>query len=311
MAIDPELLAAIEARAANGPSSTDLPSMRAAFAAAGAALPAPEVGAVSDHLAPGGDGGVRVRIYRPEGRERPPLLIFLHGGGFMLGDVETHDAACRHLVAAAGCAVAAVGYRLAPEDPFPAGLNDCQSATEWLLDQAGALGLDPNRVVIGGESAGGNLAAVVARRLATRTGNRPMLQLLVHPLTDFRLQTPSITAIEAPGLTVEGMNMVRAVYLGAADPMDPDASPGLAADLAGLPPAIVVTVEIDPLRDEGEAYALRLATAGVETTLVRLPGLVHGFMFESARIRVVAEGIARIGAMVRRHLDVMPRQPVS
>ena len=229
----------------------------------------------------------------------------------MFGDIETHDAACRHLVTAAGCAVAAVGYRLAPENPFPAGLNDSQSATEWLLDHAGALGLDPDRVAIGGESAGGNLAAVVARRLATRAGNRPMLQLLVHPLTDFRLQTPSITAVEAPGLTMEGMTMVRAAYLGSAEPTDPDASPGLAADLVGLPRAIVVTVEIDPLRDEGEAYALRLAAAGVETTLVRLPGLVHGFLFERADIPIVADGIARIGAMLRRHLHVAPRQPAS
>jgi acetyl esterase len=309
MPIDPELSRALEARVAAAAPAGDLAAMRADFADTGAALPRPAGAVVSDHTVPTPGGEVPVRVYRPAGVDAPPLLVFLHGGGFMFGDLDSHDAACRHLVVAGGCAVAAVGYRLAPEHPFPAGLNDGLAATEWLLDEAERLGLDATRVAIGGESAGGNFAAVIARRLATRPGPRPMLQVLIHPLTDFRFETPSITEVEAPGLAAESMAMVRAVYLGAADPLDPDASPGLAKDLSGLPPAIVVTVEIDPLRDEGEAYALRLAAAGVETTVVRLPGLVHGYMFESTAIGIVADGFTRVGDLLRRHFHAAPRQP--
>jgi acetyl esterase len=299
MQIDPELWAVIEARMAASSQGGDLATMRRDFSVVGAALPRPEVGAVSDHAAPGPAGAVPIRLYRPLGAETPPLLIFIHGGGFMFGDLDSHDAACRHLVAAGGCAVAAIDYRLAPEHPFPAGLDDCQAAAAWLLDHAAGLGLDADRIGLGGESAGGNLAAVLARRLSGRAGMRPMLQLLVHPAVDFRFQHPSITEVVCPGLTPEALHGLRAVYLGDADITDPDASPFLAADLEGLPPAIVVTVEVDPLRDEGEAYALKLAAAEVQTTVVRLKALTHGFMFESADIPIVARAFERIGALVR------------
>jgi acetyl esterase len=190
-------------------------------------------------------------------------------------------------------------------------LQDCLAATEWLLDQAERVGLDPDRVAVGGESAGGNLAAVVARRLARRDGVAPMLQLLVHPVTDFRFEQPSITEVAAPGLNRDAMLMLRAMYLGEADMLDPDASPELARDLSGLPSAIVITVEVDPLRDEGEAYGLRLAKAGVETTVVRLPGLTHGFMFESASIPIVGEAYRRIGVLLRRQFALVARQSKS
>lgn len=308
MPIDRELAAAVEARIAAAAPAGDLAEMRRAYAATGAALPAPPIGGVTDHAVETADGPVPVRLYRPVAGDHPSLLIFLHGGGWMFGDVNTHDAACRRLVVDAGCAVAAVGYRLAPEHPFPAGLDDCDAAVTWLLDNAGRLGLDETRIGLGGESAGANLAAVLARRLAARRGVRPMLQLLVHPLVDFRLQSPSITEVELPGLTREAMLMMRGLYLGDADIEHPDASPLLAQDLAGAPPAIVVTVEVDPLRDEGEAYALKLAAHGVETTVVRLPGLAHGFMFESAAIRIVGAAFDRIGRLVRRAFGTAPRQ---
>jgi acetyl esterase len=301
MPLDPELSAAISARAASAPAPTDLAAMRLGFSKTGAALPAPPIGKVSDHVV---GETIPVRLYRPESVERPALLIFLHGGGWMFGDLDSHEAACRHLVVQAGCAVAAVAYRLAPEHPFPAGLQDCEAAVQWLLDKAEALGFDPARIAIGGESAGANLAAVLARKLAQnspkRPGVRPMLQLLVHPLVDFRFVSPSIDAVQVPGLTRDVMTMMRALYLpNEADILNPDASPALAEDLTGLPPAIVITVEVDPLRDEGEAYALQLAQAGVETTVVRLPGLPHGFMFESSAFGVVAEAYARIGRLLR------------
>ena len=301
MPIDLELAGVIQQRQAAQGAPTDLAGMRAAFAATGAALPRPEVGAVEDRVVRHGGTDVPIRLYRPATGTGAPLLVFLHGGGWMFGDLDSHDAACRHLVAEAGCAVAAVGYRLAPEHPFPAGLDDCHAAAGWLLDNAQALGFDATRVAIGGESAGANLAAVLARRLATRAGVRPALQLLVHPLVDFRFVAPSITAVAIPGLTPEVLAMMRGAYLrDAASIVDPDASPALAADLSGLPPAIVLTVEVDPLRDEGEAYALQLAIAGVETTVVRVPGLTHGFMFESAAIGIVGRTFARIGQLLRR-----------
>ena len=301
MPIDPELLSALHERLASQRPAADLAAMRAGFSATGAALPRPQVGAVEEHLLRHGGVDIPIRLYRPAAAARGPLLVFLHGGGWMFGDLDSHDAACRHLVVAAGCAVAAVAYRLAPEHPFPAGLDDCHAATEWLLDNAHALGLDAGRVALGGESAGANLAAVLARKLATRDGVRPMLQLLVHPPVDFRFESASIAEIDAPGLTADSLLMVRGAYLrDPADILHPDASPMLAPDLAGLPPAVVLTVEIDPLRDEGEAYALRLAKAGVETTLVRVPGLVHGFMFESAEVKIVGDTFARIGQSLRR-----------
>ncbi len=308
MQIDPELLAVIEARVTAASPAADLAGMRANFSTTGAALPRPEVGAVSDHVAPGPDVPVPVRLYRPSEVGTPPLLIFIHGGGWMFGDLDSHDAACRHLVVSAGCAVAAIDYRLAPEHPFPAALDDCQAAVEWLLNQTAKLGFDADRIAVGGESAGANLAAVLARRLARRDGVRPVLQVLVHPVVDFRFQTPSITEVVLPGFTPEALQGLRAAYLGDADPMAPDASPFLADDLRGLPKAIVVTVEVDPLRDEGEAYAHRLAVAEVETTLVRLASLTHGFMFESADTPIVRRAFDRIGRLVRDGF-VAARQP--
>ncbi len=301
MPIDTELSAALEARMATQANAMDLAGMRAAFAATGAALPRPQVASVESHLARQNGVEIPIRLYRPAGEGPVPLLVFLHGGGWIFGDLDSHDAACRHLVQSGACAVAAVAYRLAPEHPFPAGLEDCHAATEWLLDNAEALGLDHLRIAIGGESAGANLAAVLARKLAKRQGVRPMLQLLVHPLVDFRFIAPSIAAVAAPGLHPDSMAMMRSAYLqGDANILDPDASPALAQDLTGLPSAIVLTVEIDPLRDEGEAYALQLAAAGVEATLVRIPGLVHGFMFESADIKIIGNTFARIGQLLRR-----------
>lgn len=286
-----------------------LEEQRRVFAATGAALPRPEIGDITDHRVPSSGGDIDVRLYRPVSVSRPPLLVFLHGGGWIFGDLESHDAVCRHLVAQANCAVAAVAYRLAPEHPFPAGLKDCLAAAEWLLDHCDDLGLDRDRVALGGESAGANLAAVLARLLSGRSGVRPMLQLLIHPPTDLRMTSPGIDANPASGLNRETLLMIREAYLPAGDPCDPNASPGLAEDLSGLPGAIVVTVEIDPLRDEGEAYAAQLAASAVETTLVRLPGLAHGFMFLSTEEPRVLDAYRQIGRLLARaFLPLPPRQ---
>lgn len=312
MLIDPERAAVLEARIAAAPPAGDMAAMRANFSVMGAALPRPQVGAVNDIAVRTPDGDVPVRVYRPQESGTPPLLIFLHGGGWMFGDLDGHDAACRRMVADVGCAVAAVEYRLAPEHQFPAGLNDCEAAVAWLLDNAAALGFDETRIALGGESAGANLAAVLGRKLKDRAGVRTMLQLIVHPLVDFRLESPSITQVQLAGLTREGMMMGRMLYLGEADITHPDASPLLADDLSGQAPAIVITVEVDPLRDEGEAYALKLAQAGVETTLVRIPSLTHGFMFESTDIGIIATAFDRIASLLRRGFGLpLARQPAA
>jgi acetyl esterase len=210
------------------------------------------------------------------------LLVFFHGSGFVLCSLDTHDGMCRNLCAGAGCVVVSVDYRLAPEHKFPAPPDDCVCATRWAVQHAGELSADAARVVLAGDSAGGNLAAATALRL--RDENGPVLQgqLLIYPVTDYiEPGTPSMTEnAEGYGLTRAGMAWFWNHYL--ADPADgrhPHASPFQANDLSGLPPALVVTAEFDPLRDEGEYYADRLVQAGVPTQMKRWDGMNHGFFF--------------------------------
>ena len=223
-------------------------------------------------------GGVPARLYRPSVEPGLGLLVFFHGGGWVLGDLDTHDNLCRELAAGSGCAVLAVDYRLAPEHPFPAGLEDAFAAARWAFEHAGELGCDPDRLAIGGDSAGANLAAVV-----TQGGSPPVrLQSLVYPVTDVRGGTASYEAQkDGPWLTRAGMDWFTGHYLSGADGTadDPRVSPLLAPDaaLAQSPPTLVITAELDPLRDEGEAYAERLRTLGIPVELTRYEGMFHGF----------------------------------
>ena len=206
-----------------------------------------------------------------------PLLLFFHGGGFMYGDLDSHDAPCRFLAERSGVPVLAVDYRMGPEEPFPAGYDDALAAHRWLVDHAADVGADPARLAVGGDSAGGNLAAVVAIE-AARAGLPLAFQLLVHPATDAVRETPSADLF-ADGfyLTKAFMDLANRCYIGGTDPRDPRVSP-LYADLpAGLAPAYVATAGFDPLRDEGEAYARRLAEAGVQVELRRFTDQIHGF----------------------------------
>ncbi len=223
-------------------------------------------------------GGVPARLYRPTAARGLGLLLYFHGGGWVLGDLDTHDNLARELAAGSGCAVLCVDYRLAPEHPFPAGLEDAFTAAGWVHDHADELGSDPGRLAIGGDSAGANLAAVV-----TQSGSPFRFQLLVYPVTDARGSTPSYEAQkDGPWLTREGMEWFLQHYLsggeGAAD--DPRVSPLLAPDeaLARSPRTLVITAALDPLRDEGEAYAARLLAVGVPTELTRYDGMFHGFL---------------------------------
>ena len=236
-----------------------------------------------DHAAPGPLGEVPIRIYRPHGVERPPVVVYIHGGGFVLGNVEGSDRDCRLLAEGAGCLVASVEYRLAPEHPFPAASDDCVAAIRWVAENAGALGADPTRLAIGGDSAGGNLAAVTALRARDEGGPSICFQLLIYPVVDqtSTMDDPHFASLteNSDGYMLDGsmMEWFRRCYV--PDPSDranPYVSPLLASSHVGLPPALVMTCEYDPLRDEGEAYAKRLADAGVEVTLSRYDGGLHG-----------------------------------
>lgn len=239
--------------------------------------PAP-IAAVEDRLVPSATGSVPVRLYRPAPGQLPGI-VYLHGGGWVLGGIETHDGLCRSLATEARAVVMAVGYRLAPEHPFPAAPADVLDAVCWLFGQATELGIDGTRISVVGDSAGGNLAAVAARQ-ATRRGLSLASQVLVYPVTDTSTETHSYGA-NAEGLLLSFADMVWFLdhYLPpGTDRADPDCAPLRAGDLVGLPPAYVATCEFDPLRDEGRAYAGRLADAGVTVELEDWAGLIHGFL---------------------------------
>jgi len=225
-------------------------------------------------------GGVPVRIYRPSAANELPCLVYFHGGGWVIGDIETHDNVCRNLALQAQCAVISADYRLAPEHPFPAPLEDCYAVTSWAADNAAALDIDASRIAVGGDSAGGNLSACVSLKAKQENGPRLVHQLLIYPVTDAALDTESYAANgEGYMLTKDGMQWFLDHYLGeAVDRSDPLIAPLRATDLAGLPAATIITAEFDPLRDEGEAYGSKLNAAGVDTLVRRYDGMIHGFI---------------------------------
>jgi len=237
--------------------------------------PTDPVGAVFDQALP---GPVRTRVYQPAGAARDlPVVVYFHGGGWVAGSLDTHDGVCRALCARTPCVAVSVDYRLAPEHRFPAAVQDAWAATAWVAEHAGSIGGDASRIAVGGDSAGGTLAAVVALR-ARDHGLRLALQLLVYPATEHDFETPSYREFAAGyGLTRDAMDWYWAHYLGPdGDGSSPEASPLRADDLSGVAPACVLTVEFDPLRDEGEAFAERLRTAGVPVESRRIAGLIHG-----------------------------------
>ena len=253
-----------------------------------------------DITIPVAGGEITIRVYSPvpAGAPRPCHLNF-HGGGFWLGTLAQSDSLCRGLATDAGCVVVSVDYRLAPEDKFPAAAEDCYAALVWVADHAGDLGVDPSRISVGGASAGGNLAAVVALMARDRGGPPLVLQLLEIPVTDFTRLEP--LEVPAEGLVVQsGKEEYRGFYLnGAAEATNPYASPLLAPDLTGLPPAMVMCAEYDPLKPEGEAYAKRLAEAGVPVEYRCWDGQFHGSQRMSS---IIPEESAAFKAEVARAL---------
>lgn len=308
--VDPQCQAVLDAAAA-GVSAFDKPTptaMRAGYSAMteGFAPPTPELARVEDLSVPaaGDDPAVPIRVYHPLGVPEPaPAVIFIHGGGWVIGDLESHDAICRILAARADAVVVSVDYRLAPEHPFPAAPVDCERATRFIADNAADFGIDPDRLALAGDSAGGNLAAVTARRLRDAgDGPRIALQVLTYPATNFTAEGGSLVE-NGKGylLTKASMDQFRAMYLpDQSDWTHPDASPLLADDLAGLPPAIIQVAGYDPLRDEGVAYAARLREAGVPVQLVEYPTMIHGFLRMGRIVNIAQVGMDDAAIALRR-----------
>jgi acetyl esterase len=283
MPLHPQVQPLVDAMAAmDGPKLHEMEpaAAREMFAAMRMVPPdPPELGSVTDVQVPSPDGHtIPVRVYVPKDATNPGVCVYFHGGGWVIGNVETHDAPCREIAARSGCAVVSVEYRLSPETKYPGPLEDCIAATEWAAKNGHEHGFDGNRLVVAGDSAGGNLAAAVT--LVAKERGTPAIagQVLVYPATDLTLSHPSMTENgEGYFLTADAMRWFAGHYGGDAA-TDPLVSPLHAADHAGLPPALVLTAEFDPLRDEGEAYAAKLEAAGVPTTLHRFDGQIHGFL---------------------------------
>jgi len=244
----------------------------------------PAVAESRDLQAPGPAGAIPLRLYRPLGSQAGqalPVLVYYHGGGWVIGDLDTHDTLCRELANHSGCAVVAVDYRMGPEHRFPAAVDDCRAATVWIHDQAASLGLDPSRLAVGGDSAGGNLAAVMA--LMARDQGAPAIrfQLLIYPATDQRTDVHPSRGANGKGYLLEKdtMDWFHDHYIpDRKQDLDWRASPLLHPDHAGLPPAFVLTAGYDPLRDEGLAYADKLSAAGSPASLVCFERQIHGFV---------------------------------
>jgi acetyl esterase len=269
--VDPPIAVLLERVNAAPPLSSGTPeegreALRTLYLLAARFVPQVEVGSVEDVT----EGPVPMRVYRPSGDGPHPTLMFIHGGGFVIGDLEGYDAQCRVLCSRVGATVVSIDYRLAPEHPFPAGVEDALAAFDWVVAN------ESGPFAVGGDSAGGNLSAVVAQARSSELA----AQLLLYPATDMLTERPSLEENgEGLLLTRDDMEWFHGHYLGGDEALrsDPRVSPGLAEDLTGLPPALVYTAQYDPLRDDGDAYAAALSKAGVKVIHRRFDGLVHGF----------------------------------
>ncbi|WP_445488315.1 alpha/beta hydrolase [Rhodopseudomonas sp. RCAM05734] len=264
----------------------------------------PPLASVHAMTVPGPAGAIPVRIYTPltlrKADGMAPCLVFFHGGGWVIGDLDSHDVVCRTLAAEGEMIVISVDYRLAPEHKFPAAIDDALAATRWIADNAVALNIDANRIVVGGDSAGGNLAAIVAID-AREHGPKLAGQVLIYPATDFRMTHPSHSEPETDCLLTHNViRWFRDHYLNGADDVDNwRASPARVDDLAGLPPAYVITAGADPLRDEGDEYADRLRDAGVAVSNKTYPGQFHGFITMGKILPRANDALHDIGAWLK------------
>jgi len=262
-----------------------------------------EVESVEDREIPGPHGTIPIRIYTAEGTGKRPIIVYYHGGGWVIGSINTHDNVTRYLANASGAIVVSVDYRLAPENPFPAGADDAYAALEWVSENAESLGGDPARIAVAGDSAGGNLSAVVSLRARDRNGPKVLCQGLIYPATNLSaLDTQSHKDFsEGFFLTNEALEWFRSQYVPKPEVRtDPYVSPLLAKDHSNLPPAVVITAQFDPLRDEGEAYAEKLEQAGVPVEFVRFDGMLHGFISFVGLMDQAADALDLIAARVKQ-----------
>jgi acetyl esterase len=315
MPLDPQLKPLIDAMESNPDAKQtheqSPEEAREAYRALGAMFgPGEAVARLENRSFPGPESKVPLRIYTPEGEGPFAVLVFYHGGGFVIGDLDSHDKECRALCNRAGCIVVAVHYRLAPEHPFPAAPNDCYAALQWVAAHASEFRGDPSRLAVGGDSAGGNLSAVIALLARDQDGPPLRFQLLIYPTVDARsLDAYPSQAENASGpiLKRETMEYFMGHYMGSgsqsdSNRMDVRASPILAESLAGLPPALIITAELDPLRDEGEAYAEALEAAGVSTVLCRYDGQPHAFFQLSPILDAGKLALDQAAAALREYL---------
>jgi acetyl esterase len=310
MAIDPDTQAVLNMiRLAGRPpfdALTPAEAREAMLASRKILAPEPEaVAECRDTSVPGPLGPIGLRLYRPSGTQASdvlPALVFFHGGGWVIGDLDTHDVACRRYANAARCRVVSVDYRMAPEHVFPAAVDDCAAATKWAFDNAGSLGIDPTKIAVGGDSAGGNLAAVMA--LMARDGTLPPLafQMLIYPATDMTMTSVSSTTI-GPGvpLTSSAMKWFIDHYM-KTDRTDWRASPLRVASVTGTAPALVLTCGHDPLRDEGIAYAHRLEREGVRVVHLHYADQIHGFIGMGRLIRAADQAIDMMARVLKQAL---------
>lgn len=269
---------------------------------------AAEMAEIRDLTATGPLGDIPLRLYRPVGLgDTSAALIYVHGGGWVIGDLDSHDKVCRGIAAQTPCRVVAMDYRLAPEHPFPAGLNDVIAAVSWIAGHADSLGIDRDRLAIGGDSAGGSMSAATCLH-ARDHGPQLRAQVLIYPSTDstpeVRLWPSRIENGEVPPLTSDALKWFSTKYLpsGDVDRRDWRLSPLYAESLANLPPALVITAEYDPLRDEGKAYADRLAASGVSATFRNFPGQIHGFIEFGGVLTAAGDAIREISDFLRENV---------
>lgn len=311
MPLDPQVAAFLQRIAdLNAPPVYTLTPEQARRAVPQITTPMEPVATVENRRINGPHGEIPIRIYTPysavqqTGRGPLPLLVFYHGGGWIVGDLDSYEHLSRTFANALDCIVISVDYRLCPEHKFPQGLDDCYAATVWAFEHARTLGADPQKIIVSGDSAGGNLAAAVSLLARDRQGPPIAYQLLIYPVTDANFETESYVQ-NATGflLTQKAMRWYWEQYLPEPSAAtNPYAAPSQAADLSRLPPAHVITAEYDPLRDEGEAYAARLKGAGVAVTMKRYDGMIHGFLRRTDLYDVAREAIQEVAQETKRAL---------
>lgn len=299
--LDPHLqiILAVNKRKGGFETAGSVEGARASYRHIATILEKPEAPAheTEDRTVDTGDGPVPIRIYQPDAAGLRPAVVYFHGGGYTIGDLETHDGLCRRFCRELGATVIAVDYRLAPEHPFPAGINDCLAVTKWVVNSAQTLGIDASRIAVAGDSAGGNFAAIVSQEVEGIA-----FQLLIYPGTDARVQTRSKELFaDGFGLDKTTVDWFFGAYINGASPADPRVSPAASSNLAASPPTHVATAGFDVLRDEGLAYAALLKEAGVDCTVKNHEALGHGFV-HLTRLDGCDQGVVALVNALRRGL---------